>query len=1078
MNTKEILKNEQKSNGITLISLVITIIILLILAGISISVLLGHDGLINKTNSAKENYEISQIQEKLELIKAPVKLEGNKITLDSYLEKLNNTKQLGFEIDPVQRVDDLNAYVIADSKYQFLIKDEKNGNVIIIYQGKVGQLKPTIKNVEVTNTTNSITAKVEATRAESYKYYIKDSLEGQYELKGENKTGEYTYKDLTQNVTYYIKVEAINSTGTVDREITRATSEMVSITEGELETEILPIGWTNENKVTKAIINTEENISNYKLQFSKTTNKDITTEEFKKLSWTNYTETGIISEQNEIIYFRLFDGNNATSYMTREVTNIDKTEAEITTALNSSDVKTNGFKLNVGVTDEESGLGKIIWYYKLSTASEYTNVEEEYTKLNGEEAGTTTAITKSLTVNNLTSGTYKAYAEIYDVAGNKTTATEITINTGSVSAATEATYTPTTWTNGKVTVTLPTMSGFTTRYTTNGSAPTKTSTEYKEPFTVSSNCTVNYIYTDGTNIGGAAAANITNIDTVDPTINTALNATSVKTNGFTLNIAATDTTSGFSKVIWYYKLSGASKYTAITEEDTAMSGDKAGTKTKVTKTKTLSGLISGTYKAYAEIYDVAGNKATAAEITINTGSISAASGATYEPTTWTNGNVTVTLPTKTGYTTRYTTNGAAPTKTSTAYTGPFTVSSNCTINYIFTDGTNIGAAGSEEITNIDKADPTSVSLSAGTVNNKKIVLTAKATDNLSGIKNYKIYVDGGLKKTITTTDTSTTYTWTSTFGDHTAYVVATDNANNTTTSSTISFSDYTINTAAEWQTFASSIINDNNTYSGKTVKLINDITIDEYISIGTKKSDSFQGTFDGGYKTITLNIATNSEFCGLFGYLYNATIKNVIIGEKSDIQNGGSYTGAIAGFVRTSTISNCANKGTCIGENGCAGGIVGYNADGTIENCFNTGSIYSGSENEEVGHVGGIAGYSAGTITNCYNRGECGTQYNSGVGGIVGRNAGTITNCYNTGIVTVQVEDLGGGIVGWNDGTVSKCYFLDTATAKGCANLVSGTCTTTSKTAAQLKALASTLGSAFKTDSSTINAGYPILSWQ
>ena len=50
----------QKEKGITLISLVITIIVLIILATISIGTLGGENGLIKKSKYAKEQTEISQ----------------------------------------------------------------------------------------------------------------------------------------------------------------------------------------------------------------------------------------------------------------------------------------------------------------------------------------------------------------------------------------------------------------------------------------------------------------------------------------------------------------------------------------------------------------------------------------------------------------------------------------------------------------------------------------------------------------------------------------------------------------------------------------------------------------------------------------------------------------------------------------------------------------------------------------------------------------------------------------------------------------------------------------------------------
>ena len=45
------------NKGITLVALIITIIVLLILAGVSISMVLGDNGLINKTQNAVNTYD-------------------------------------------------------------------------------------------------------------------------------------------------------------------------------------------------------------------------------------------------------------------------------------------------------------------------------------------------------------------------------------------------------------------------------------------------------------------------------------------------------------------------------------------------------------------------------------------------------------------------------------------------------------------------------------------------------------------------------------------------------------------------------------------------------------------------------------------------------------------------------------------------------------------------------------------------------------------------------------------------------------------------------------------------------------
>ena len=60
---KKILKN----SGITLIALVTTIIIILILSGITIATLNGDNGLIKNSGNAKEQTEISEEKEIVEM---------------------------------------------------------------------------------------------------------------------------------------------------------------------------------------------------------------------------------------------------------------------------------------------------------------------------------------------------------------------------------------------------------------------------------------------------------------------------------------------------------------------------------------------------------------------------------------------------------------------------------------------------------------------------------------------------------------------------------------------------------------------------------------------------------------------------------------------------------------------------------------------------------------------------------------------------------------------------------------------------------------------------------------------------
>ena len=63
------LKEIPSNKGITLIALIITIIVLLILAGVSIAMLTGENGLIAKAATSKAKTEKAELEEKEKLAK-------------------------------------------------------------------------------------------------------------------------------------------------------------------------------------------------------------------------------------------------------------------------------------------------------------------------------------------------------------------------------------------------------------------------------------------------------------------------------------------------------------------------------------------------------------------------------------------------------------------------------------------------------------------------------------------------------------------------------------------------------------------------------------------------------------------------------------------------------------------------------------------------------------------------------------------------------------------------------------------------------------------------------------------------
>ena len=88
-NTK-INKDRKKNSGITLIALVVTIVILLILASISIGALTGDNGIIDQAHTAKEDTEIASWEEQIDLAIIDAEKKHREPTLDDVKEELKN----------------------------------------------------------------------------------------------------------------------------------------------------------------------------------------------------------------------------------------------------------------------------------------------------------------------------------------------------------------------------------------------------------------------------------------------------------------------------------------------------------------------------------------------------------------------------------------------------------------------------------------------------------------------------------------------------------------------------------------------------------------------------------------------------------------------------------------------------------------------------------------------------------------------------------------------------------------------------------------------------------------------------
>ena len=240
---------------------------------------------------------------------------------------------------------------------------------------------------------------------------------------------------------------------------------------------------------------------------------------------------------------------------------------------------------------------------------------------------------------------------------------------------------------------------------------------------------------------------------------------------------------------------------------------------------------------------------------------------------------------------------------------------------------------------------------------------------------------------------------------------------------------YTV-TSADGLMNVAELVNGGKTDINITLDKNIDLTGKGWTPIGTSFDNSYKGTFDGGGHTITgLTFTTNDEYAGLFGWLNRAgTVKNVVM-EGVQITSNQIYGGSIGGVVGYSwgTIENCSVSGSVSGTV-YVGGVVGAQIGGSITGCSSSATV------KGMVDVGGVAGQtnSSATLTACYATGnviiEMAPAKNIAGGSLVGMNAGSsLLACYATGNVTSTGSSTGnvyiGGFLGGNYTTVTAGYW-------------------------------------------------------
>lgn len=237
-----------KQNGITLIALVITILVLIILAGVVIAFTMGKNGIFIASKNAKKKYQTSEVQEQLEMAIANEQL-GN-------LDKFTLADLKDLKIDNAQVTLGVlyrNAVVKKGSEtYNFLIDE----NLKVTYQentnfGETGTSVPNeselIQDFDITIEENGtyIKAQVnniqekEAASVRGYIYMLDNNI---INIQSEN---TYLYTNLDMNHEYKITVKLIDSHGNLKEKSTMVnTSDKTYIYKDGNEYTDITGGWT------------------------------------------------------------------------------------------------------------------------------------------------------------------------------------------------------------------------------------------------------------------------------------------------------------------------------------------------------------------------------------------------------------------------------------------------------------------------------------------------------------------------------------------------------------------------------------------------------------------------------------------------------------------------------------------------------------------------------------------------------------------------------------------------------------------------------------------------------------------
>ena len=210
------MKNEK---GVTLVTLVITIVVLIILAGIAINFAMGENGIFRKAEDSRHKYTQEQIKEKISLKIDDIQIEkqGN-----ATLNDLDGLTLEGYDVT-VGDIGRLITVTKGSETYIFWVDSNLNitefdGNISIEdsgnsnYNTSIQEYEPTISNINGTYFTITANATSSESTIVAYEYFVNGEYKG---ITLANTSNTMNITGLELDTEYEVYIVALDDKGTI-----------------------------------------------------------------------------------------------------------------------------------------------------------------------------------------------------------------------------------------------------------------------------------------------------------------------------------------------------------------------------------------------------------------------------------------------------------------------------------------------------------------------------------------------------------------------------------------------------------------------------------------------------------------------------------------------------------------------------------------------------------------------------------------------------------------------------------------------------------------------------------------------